>query len=73
MWCKQLEACFLGFEVGDFHAYCHESGYAVDVDDVWEWLDDDGGNLGYRFLSDTKMAAAAPGYIAQEDNGHGQL
>lgn len=64
----EVECNFLGFEVNDFQARFCESGDAVDVDDVREWLDDDGGDPGYQFLSDAEIAATSSGYNAREDD-----
>ena len=64
----EVDYNFHGFEVDDFHARFCESGDAVNVDDVREWLDDDGGDPGYQFLSDNEIAATSSGYITREDD-----
>ena len=45
--------------MADFKGQLNEVGEDLDLDDLQEWLDDDGGDPGYQILSDAEIVAAS--------------
>lgn len=64
----EAECNFLGFEEEHFHARFHDSGDAVDVDDVRKRLNDDRRDPRNQFLSFIEIEATASGCIVEEDD-----
>lgn len=53
--------------MNDFHARLVQTDDDVNVDDVREWLEDDGGDPGYQMLSDAEITATSSGYLPRDD------